>query len=206
MRKEIITKILLILMVIGFSLEAYADTQADLVFKTSVPRATSIKKLLRGAAPISVNPENGALTGGTLAAEFELDSNVTDESQKFVMTATINTQSGIVPAYDSSGNLLFANTTILPSSTDVSEALSHSGNNCNVVVYPITVTTTSPIEHEFTTGHATYGNCYIIDINGAETGTVTQTVNSSPVANTYSNTRDTAGTYRATITLTAIPD
>ena len=206
MRKESLTKFLILMLIAGFGTKAYADTQANLVFKTNVPRATSIKKMNRDASTITVNPSNGTLTGGDLAAVFELDSNVIDESQKFVMTATINTQSGIVPAYDSSGNLLFANTTNLPTESDVSEAMSHSGNNCNVIVYPVTVTTTSPIENEFNAGHATYGNCYVIDINSAETGTVTQTVTPTPIANTYNNTRDTAGTYRATITITAVPD
>ena len=206
MKRENLTKILLVLLIAGFSLQAYADTSADLVFKTYVPKATAIKKLLGGSAPITVNPDNGNLIGGELKAEFELDTNVTDENQTFVMTSSIQTQDGNVSGYDGSGNLLFTNINNLPSSSDVSEALSHSGNNCNVIVYPVTVTTTSPMTSEFQAGHSDYGNCYIINVNGLDTGKVTQSVNASPISNTYHQTRDTAGTYRAVITLTAVND
>ena len=206
MRKENLAKLLILTMFLSIGMEAKADTQADLVFRTSVPKATAIRNLLKGAAPITVNPETGALTGGTLAAEFQLDSNATDESQTFVMTSSVQTQSGNVSGYDSSGNLLFTNINNLPTSEDISDALSHGGYNRNVIVYPVTVTTSSPLTSAFQAGHATYGNCYVININGAETGTVTQTVNASPVANTFHKTRDTAGTYQAVITLTAVPD
>jgi len=205
MRKEIITK-LLILSLLAFSgVEAYADTQADLMFRTTVPRATSIKKTNRSASPVTVNPLTGVITG-ELTAEFELDSNIIGENQVFVMTSSVQTQSGNVSGYDSEGNLLFTNISNLPTSADISEALSHSGNNCNVIVYPVTVVTTSPLTSEYQTDYETYGNCYVINVNGGESGTVSQNVASSPIASTFHNTRDTAGTYQAVITITAVTE
>ena len=204
MRKEIITKLLIL--ILAFSgVEAYADTQADLLFRTTVPKATSIKKTNRSGSSVTVNPMTGVITG-ELTAEFELDSNIIGENQVFVMTSSVQTQSGNISGYDSQGNLLFTNISNLPTSADIAEALSHSGNNCNVIVYPVTVVTTSPLTSQYQTDYETYGNCYVINVNGGESGTVSQNVSSSPLANTFHNTRDTAGTYQAVITITAITE
>ena len=201
MRKEIITKILLTLIVAGFSLEAYADTSANLVFKTSVPKASKIVKLSAGS-PVTANPENGTITG-TLSSVFELDSNDTENASEFVITSTVETSSGAVAAYDSEGNIAFTNSDALPTCSAVSNALSHSGDNPNVIVYPVTITT-SPFTSTFRAGYKTYGNCYVINLNGETEGTVTHSINSTPVTGTFHRTKDTTGVYRATITISSV--
>ena len=45
-----------------FGLETYADTEADLVFKTNVPKAVAIKKLGMGS-PVYADPQTGNIQG-----------------------------------------------------------------------------------------------------------------------------------------------
>ena len=45
---------------------------------------------------------------------------------------------------------------------------------------------------------------YTVNINGATEGTLTQTVNKTPVETTFSQGQDQAGTYQVTVYFTAI--
>ena len=193
---------ILLLSSILIPLCAYADVQANLVFRTTVPTAVSISKK-SPAQSISASPETGVLSS-ILQSVFELDTNDTDETSEFIMSSTLETSSGNVSAYDAYGNLLFGNIDVLPSEQDVSEAKLHTGNNNNVIVYPATVITSSPFTSEFKSSYKEYENCYVIYVNDGTEGTVTQSVSSTPIAGTFSKTKDTAGTYKAVITLSAV--
>ena len=201
MKKQTILKLLILAMTATCcGIEAFADTSAELVFRTSIPRAASIKLLSSRSIP-SASPTTGIIDG-TLCAVFELDSNDTDGGPDFVITAEAAHSSGNFNAYDGEGNILFTNETQLPSSTDVAEAFSRTGDNYNAILYPVTID--SPFTINFQASHVTYGNCYIVNLGGETEGTITHTVGPSPVAGTFSTTKDTAGTYKATVTITAI--
>ena len=201
MKREIITKLLITVLAITTGLEVYADTEANLLFRTVVPKATRITKLTSGPS-IVANPETGMISG-TLQSVFELDSNDTEGTNEFVITASVDTSAGAVSAYDYWGNIAFTNTEALPTPTVVNEALTHTGDNPNVIVYPVTITA-SPFKYKFQPGYKSYGYCYRIDLDGETEGTVTHAIDSNPIAGTFHSTKDTSGVYRATITITAV--
>ena len=201
MKREFITKLLLILLASTLPTKVYADAQANLVFKTSVPKASKIIKLSSGS-PVTANPETGIITG-TLRSVFELDSNDTEDTNEFVITSSVETSSGAVCGYDYWGNIAFTNTEALPTTAQVNEALTHTGDNPNVIVYPVTVTA-SPFTSTFQPGYLTYGYCYRINLNGETEGTVTHSIDPTPITGTFHKTKDTAGIYRATITITSV--
>ena len=92
----------------------------------------------------------------------------------------------------------------MPTEGAVSNAISGVRGNKNVIAYPITITTSGDMDYEYSSGHATYGNCYKITLNGETEGRVTHSVGATPATNTYEYTYDAAGTYQATITLSAV--
>ena len=201
MKREIITKLLLIILSSTLVTKVYADAQANLVFKTSVPKASKIIKLSSGS-PVVANPENGTISG-TLSSIFELDSNDTENTNEFVITSSVETSSGTISAYDYWGNIAFTNSEALPTASQVNEGLTHTGDNPNVIVYPVTITA-SPFTSTFQPGYKTYGYCYRINLNGETEGTVTHSINSTPISGTFHRTKDTSGVYKATITITSV--
>ena len=185
---------------IGLSLESYADTQATLQFRTIVPQSASVRKeSLRSG--VTADPETGIISG-TLSSIFELDTNGDDDSYDFIITSSIESTAGVVSAYDQSGNILFANTEAMPTDGDVTQALSHTGANNNVIAYPVTITTDTPFTSSYQQGYKTYGDCYVIKVNGGSHGFITHQIESTPVSGTFSKTRDTSGSYRAVVTFT----
>ncbi len=201
MKKNIIIKLLTIILVSGIGTSVYADTQANLVFKTNVPKATKIEKVST-STPVYANPETGTISG-TLSSIFELNSNDTENSNEFVITSSVETSTGTISAYDYWGNIAFTNSESLPTSVQVNEALTHTGDNPNVIVYPVTITA-SPFTSTFQPGYKTFGYCYRINLNGETEGTITHSVNPTPVSGTFHKTKDTSGLYKTTITITSV--
>ena len=201
MKKYIIAKLLMMMIVSTIGTKVYADTQANLVFKTNVPKASKITKLT-SSTPVNANPENGTISG-TLSSVFELDSNDTEDTNEFVITSSVETSTGTVSAYDYWGNIAFTNSEALPTAVQVNEALTHTGENPNVIVYPVTITA-SPFTSTFQPGYKTYGYCYRINLNGETEGTITHSINSTPVSGTFHKTKDTSGLYKTTVTITSV--
>lgn len=183
--------------------KAFGDASVEQMLNTSVPPAVAIEKtasLENG----SINPETGTHTG--LSASFKIQTNGTDEDYDFIVGAKINTMDGEVSGYTENGALLFTNTTVLPTSSAVNNAKVGGKDNRNVIAYPITMNITDPMSVTYDSSRATdEGNgCYVIKINSANEGTLTQNVGGTPVANTYSIGQDEAGTYKATVYLTTV--
>lgn len=143
---------------------------------------------------------------GPLQAAFDLSTNGTDDDFDFVITSSITYDGGSASAYDSNGNILFVNTAAnsIPTATDVSNAKNGIRPNHNVISYPVTMILDSPFISTFHTNYKTYGNSYVINVRDGTEGKVIHSIGSNPVENTYSPTGDAAGTYRATITMSAI--
>ena len=182
-------------------IQVYGDTEVEQMLKTSVQPAVSIVKT-SSVEEGTVNPQTGVHTG--LNTVFTLQSNdATDSNYDFIVTSSILTSDGNVSAYSKNGSLLFTNIANPPSITAVNNAKAHGNNNKNVIVYPLNSVTTPPITSIYQENYKSYGNCYIILLHGADEGTLTQTVQSNPIAGTYSASEDEAGTYRATVTFSA---
>lgn len=185
---------------------SYADTQETLMLRTTVSPTVSIEKSASSIEQDSVNVMTGV--HGGLQSVFTLQTNGTDDDYDFIMTSSIpkagGTDSGY--GYDRTGNvtLLFSNLNDLPTDSDVTNAKICGNKNNNVIAYPVTVNVTSPGTAEYNSGHGTYGDCYVVRINGATSViTLTQLVGTTPATGTYKIGQDNAGTYKATVTFTA---
>jgi hypothetical protein len=182
--------------------KAYADTQVEQGIITSVQPTVAISKLSSSTETGTVNPENG--THGGLSSIFSLQTNGTDEDYDFIVTSSITAEGGEVSAYGQSGSILFGNTSILPTASAINDAKIGGNDNDNVIAYPVSVTITSPMTVEYSASNSVYGDCYVVKVNEGGEGTLTHTVGTSPVSGTYNMTRDSAGSYKSTVTFTAV--
>lgn len=184
---------------------AYADPEQDLILRTGVPATVSIEKNAASFESDTVNVETGRHSGN-LKSVFTLQTNGTDEDYDFILSSSLESSGGTVSAYGLSGGnptLLFGNIANLPSLADVTNAKAAGSSNCNVIAYPINLIVTSPVTAQYKQNYSTYGDCVVVKLNGSKATSIMQMVNASPVAGTYVVGQDTAGTYKAVVTLTA---
>ena len=160
------------------------------VEKTSEPESGSINPSLAGESTI-------------LTSSFKLQAN--DEKTFFVVYSRIQVEGGqTVSAFDLSGNLMFANTSILPTTADANNARASVAGNANIIVYPFELSGEN-IDTSFTKSDE-YKECYKVTLEDPlTTGNLTQTVGGTPITNTFS-TRDKAGTYQATVYVSAVSE
>ena len=207
MKKKNILKLLITTILIAIcSTKANAAVEGKMLLLVEDPPTASIT--VDSSASTSSTSVTSIETGaiGTLVTVFNLETNGTDENFDFVITSSITYDGGSESAYDSSGNILFVNTNAssMPDAAAVSQAKSRSGNNFNVISYPVTITQSSPFTSDYQANYKTYGNSYVIKVNGGTSGNVRHTVGPTPVSGTYSNVGDEKGTYQATITMSAV--
>ena len=201
-REKLIAQILF-LVVLLFNVQ---PAQADEIGQTvvlSVSPLFSIQKQASSVESASANPENGTHAG--MQTVYDILTNGTDSDYDITITSKIQTDSGYFSAYGNNGTLLFGNQTYLPTESDVNKARIRSAGNKNVIAYPVTTTITSPMTSTYYGSYGTYGPCYVIKLNNATHSTYNFMVGGTPVANTYSNTLDEAGSYKSTITFTVTP-
>lgn len=204
MRKQnLLKKLILVITVLTCTVSAYGYAEVEQTVTLSVQPSVSIEKITSNESG-TINPKTGIHTG--LSASFKLQTNGTDDDYDFIVGSKINTIDGEVSAYTDTGALLFGNATALPTVTAVENAKTGGNDNRNVIAYPISINITNPMEVSYDPSKTTSeGNgCYVVKINTGTEGTLTQTISSSPVANTYSIGSDEAGTYRSTVYFTAI--
>jgi hypothetical protein len=138
-----------------------------------------------------------------LKSVFTLQTSGTDSDFDFIVTSSVNIDGGTVSAYGKNESIIFAHTTHLPTLDAVNNAKNWSANNNNVITYPLNVSVESPMSVVHKPTHGTYGDCYVVKVNGGTGGKVTNTVSGTPISNTYDVTGDEAGYYQAVITFTA---
>ena len=134
-----------------------------------------------------------------------MQTNGTDDDYEFVISSTIQIDGDTISAYTPHGDILFGNTTVLPTTEAINNAKSRLRGNANVIAYPVTVLTEGSMTSEFHYNNATYGDYYKIMVNNdQEQRKVTHRINSTPVTNSYNVSEDEAGTYQAIITFTSV--
>ena len=206
MKNNIIKNLIVLSIITICGTKAYADAEGSMLLMVENPPTASIT--IDNARSTTTTAITSADTGmiGTFETVFNLETNGTDSDFDFVITSSITYNGGSESAYDSLGNILFTNTNAyaLPDYAAVSQAKSRSGNNHNVVSYPVTITPDSPFTSSYEPNYGTYGNSYVIRVNGGTSGSITHTVEPAPVSGTYSKTGDASGTYQATITMSAV--
>lgn len=73
----------------------------------------------------------------------------------------------------------------------------------NVIAYPITNTLTNLSSVTLTNNSTHGGLCCIVKSGSSKDGTLTQTIGTVPLANTYSISNDRTGVYQAVVTFSA---
>ena len=180
----------------------YADgTEITQILRATVQSSVSVAKSASSVESGTIDPVTGNNSG--VISIFNLVTNGTDSDYDVYLSSTFPIVGTERSAYDGNGHILFGNLTNKPTESAVSNALAGGTNNANVIAYPVTVTVSSPMTVAAST-HASYGNCYKVTLNNTQEGTLTHTVGTTPVTNTYILSQDSSGTYQATITLTAI--
>lgn len=198
---NLLKSLILVTAVLTGTVQAFGYASTEQTVNTSVQTAVAIDKTASNEAG-TIEPATGAITG-EVSSSFNLKTNETN-SYDFIVYSKILTTDGEVSAFDSKGNLLFGNTTSLPTSTAVSNAKSGSGANADVIGYKITMSVGDEMSINLT-NLETYDECYRINFTGSVTeGTLTQSISGQPAVNTYSIGEDTSGTYSSTVYITAI--
>ena len=193
--------IVLILFATSVATRAYGYAEAEQSLETAVQPTVSIVKDAKSVETADVQATDGVHSG--LNTIFDLSTNGTDTDYDFIMSSSITTASGNVSAYTTDGNIIFAHSTVFPTDEAINNAKNGGYNNQNVIVYSTSVETVSPMTADFSSGDTTYGNCYVIKLNGASEGTVNHKIGTTPIAGSYNVGQDQAGSYKATVQFTA---
>ena len=199
--KNKLIKTLILLICLTFTNCVFADVEEEVVVVTNVAYTASVTKKA-STESVTMNPVNGSHTG--LSTVFTLQTNGGDDHFDYIITSQIDTEGGLVSGYGNDGRLLFAHTTVPPTSGAVSNAMTGTGKSKNVFAYPTRTDCTGGIHSEFIPNYKTYGNCYAITMGKAVSTDVTHTVQGTPCANTYEVGIDEAGDYKATIMFTIV--
>lgn len=202
MKQARLLKLLIFLITVTFVTgRAYCYTEAEQSLDTTVQPAVSILKSDASIENLGANPEKGTHSG--FSSIFDIKTNGTDEDYDFLIESSILTSNGTVVAYGNNGCILFGHILATPTMAAIENAKLGGNNNANVIAYPVTVQTTNPFTASFDSGNSK-GACYVIKVNGGTEGTVTHLVGGTPISGTYSVGQDQAGTYQATVTLSAV--
>ena len=181
--------------------EAFSQASTVQTLSTSVQSAVAVEKT-NSLEQGSISPVTGEISGA-LTSTFKLQIN-DENAYDFVVYSTISTADSTVSAFDQNGNLLFSNMDNFPSESAVTKAKLNQEGNANVIVYPFELSLDENMSVTFTTDK-TYSDCYKVNFtNSATSGNLVQTISGAPIANTYIVGEDTAGTYRATVYITAV--
>lgn len=199
-KHNLLTFLILVTAVLTSTVKAFAYTEVGQTIVLSAQPAVSVKKISANESGI-IDASYGTHEG--MSSSFLLQTNGTDEDYDFIVGSDLVIGEGTYPGLTKNGNLIFANTTINPTTDAINDAIQEGNKNPNVIVYPLTVEVTSPMTVDFGE-HATKGNCYLIKVNNQNQGTILQTVGGSPVAGTYLLGVDQMGSYKATVYITVV--
>ena len=188
----------------------YADGEVPDEIQLNSELTVSITKGSSSHESGTIDVTTGVNSGGVVSY-FDIETNGTDDDYDFYLTSTFPIDGTACSGYfgdakAGTGYILLGNTAVghKPTEDAVSKAKTGVKGNKNVIAYPVTISTSGNMDYDYNSSHATYGSCYKITLNGDSEGTVTHRIGTSPAVNTYEPYYDAAGTYQATITLTAI--
>ena len=174
--------------------KAFCEATAVQASYTLVQPTVAVEK----ASSVEAGSIDSSLGGKSsiLSSTFNLQAN--DETTFFLVYSTIQVSGGkTISAFDLTGNLMFANTTVLPTETDIDRARIAQTGNANVIVYPFKLSGEN-VEATYTYSRE-HKECYMVNLEDPLLpGVLIQTIGGMPIANTYS-TRDQVGSYKVTV-------
>ena len=145
-KQNLLTILILVTTVLTGTVKAFGYAEVEQTINLSVQPSVAIEKTTSNESG-TINPRTGVHAG--LNASFKLQTNGTDEDYDFIVGARITTIDGEVSAFSNDKNLMFGNTTVLPTNAAVENAKTGGTNNANVITYPFTVSVTEPMELSF---------------------------------------------------------
>ena len=202
MNKKQTTKLIILIIAAIGGTNVYSATQVEQRVLSSVQPAVSIEKSATSVESGNVNPQTGVIDK-VLSSVFTLQTNGTDSDYDFIITSSIAAEGGSVSAYAENGALLFGNISQYPTAAAITDAKSGGSNNKNVIAYQVTANVTTPMTIEYKNGYGKYGDCYVIKVNESNGGSITHILNQNPMPGSYS-IQDQSGTYKSTVTFTAV--
>ena len=181
--------------------KAFCEATAVQQSRTVVQATVAVEKISSSESGSIDSSSEGK--SSILTSSFNLQAN--DEETFFVVYSTLQVNGGqTMSAFDITGNLMFANTSVLPTENDIDRAKIAQTGNANVIVYPFKLAG-DYVDVTFASSK-TYKECYKVTLQDPlQIGTLTQTTGGIPIANTYS-TRDQVGTYKATVYVEAVTE
>lgn len=177
--------------------KAYCEATAVQSCHTIVQPTVAVEKISAVEAG-EINPANG--NASDLSSSFNLQSN--DNETFFVIYSTLITEDGSsISAFDTNGNLLFANKEYPPTISAVNNAKQGTKGNRNVIGYKMSLTGGN-FDISYTES-SIYNDCYKLTLkNDLTSGTIVQTVGGVPTVNTYGLGEDMSGSYTVTVYIT----
>ena len=201
---------ILILIINTCVLKTFGDTTFQQTILTTVPGAVNISAINQSLSKGSIAPQTGISTAPS--ASFNIKTNGEDCNYNYILQAkTQNSNGGDVNAYFKNSNkeyIILGNIsgTNLPNTNSINNIKSGAQNisgNPNAIAYPINNTLIN-IQSSTMNNNSNYGGLYYsIEMGNSQNGNFIQTLDTTPLTNTYSTSNDRAGTYQAIITLTA---
>ena len=172
---------------------------------TNIPKAIHIENSSTATDTI-INPDSGNLEH-ELGTFFEIQTNVCDTSVVYIMESTVKISDGTSPPGYILDNgqhcVILGNSDILPTQPTYNKIISGiKGKTPNIIVYPLTNTTSAKI-----TSNPLIGNTVTLalDPKGQQDFSIRQNLEHTPKPiGGYDLGDDEAGAYEATIKLTAI--
>lgn len=202
-------KIILLLLIIFGSAPSWGSTE---LVQTIVTLAEGDVQITNQPSvnTATINPLTGVLSN-KLTAIYKVDTNVSSSHDfAFIMQVKVNTQAGLQNALANTasgasiilGNIDPLHHPTLAAVNNLKTIPTSPLANANAISYPITATTTFP--SVAIANLSTYGGlCFQLNVGLVQTGTISAAVATSAVPNSYSFTNDLAGTYQATVIMSA---
>ncbi len=156
----------------------------------------------------TINIDSGANSG--VAGQFRIQTNGNDNLYNYILQAHVKTQGNVdTNAYglkDTTQYIVLGNNdpSFYPTTNAVNNiANATQGNNPNVIAYPVTSSVSGLLSITLKNTTAYGGYHYKVLIGRNCNGYVNQSVNPSPIANTYFYGEDKPGTYQAILIMSA---
>ena len=203
-KHNLLTNLILIVTTLLSVGKVYAEAVVEQTGTLSAPPTVSIQKTASSEIG-SINPRNG-VNSGNLSASFYLQTNVYDDTRDFIIGSKVQILNGTeVTGYTNNGELIFTNTSSLPSFDSVENLKRGGDDNPNAIAYQVnfTIPNTMSISYDKSKETNEGFGCYVLLVNETPEGTITQTVLPTPVSNSFS-LKDEAGSYKSTVYFTVV--
>lgn len=197
-------------LIVLFAIQAKVFAASSLIqtITTNVPATVNVSAT--GTATTgTITPSTGANSG--VSSQFLIQVNCDDSRYDYILTAEAGTTGGTqVNAYflnSTNPYIIFANqsASYIPTAAAIADIKTSPTPvlNQNAIAYPVVNTLTNLSSITYANDPLYGGACFKVKTGSSRQGTVKQTVNPTPLGETYSVVTDMAGVYVVNVKLSA---